>query len=138
MELVSIIVCDGANTTQDGRFNVLGGGVDRIFAPSFPIIGHLTLVMRMEIHPAEVGLHRIGVKLMDADGQTVIQPLDMGVDFPKGARFVNSILNIGNISFAKAGSYSFEILFDGAHKRSWPLEVTFAPQPSAPPPISSN
>ncbi len=136
MELVSIIVCDAANTTQDGRFNILGGGVDRIFAPSFPITGHLTLVMRMEIHPAEVGRHSISVRLMDGDGGTVVQPLNMDIDFPKGARFVNSILNIGNIKLEIAGMYSFEILFDGQHKRSWPLEAA-VPSQQQPPSISS-
>ena len=130
MELISLMVCDAANTTQDGRLNILGGGVDRIFTQKFPVVGHLTLVMRMEIHPAEVGKHIIGVRMMDGDGQKVIQPLDMGIDFPKGARFLNSILNVANVSLKDAGSYSFEILFDGQHKRSWPIEAVLATPPT--------
>ena len=129
MELISVVLCEAANTTHDGRFNILGGGLERLFAPKFPVTGKLTMVMRIEIHPAEFGTHKITVILMDSDGKKVVPPLEMNIEFPKGARFVNSILDIGNITLNNPGTYSFEILFDGQHKRSWTIEAMHAPPP---------
>jgi hypothetical protein len=128
MELVSLLVCEAANNTPDGRMNILGGGVDKIFANKLPISVNLTISMRIETHITEAGMHKISVMFIDADGAQAMPPLNLQIEIPKGTRFMNSIVNIGNIIFSKFGTYSFEVLFDGVHKKSWPIEVIQVPQ----------
>lgn len=124
MELVSFVVCQSANLGPDGTFNILGGGRDRLAAPSFPlIVPTLTLVLRVEAHPAEVGPHRLGIRLVDADGRLLMAPPDAEFEVGHGRRLVNFLMEVANLRFPAAGSYGFEVRIDGQHCRSWPLEL---------------
>ena len=139
MELVSFVVCQGANLGPDGTFNLIGGGRDRIAAPGYPLtVATLTLVLRVEANPVETGPHRLGIRLVDADGRQLMAPPDAEFEVGLGRRFVNFLMEVANLRFPSPGSYSFEVRIDGQHCRSWPLELIEVKgarpgQPSPPP-----
>lgn len=143
MELVSFVVCQSANLGPDGTFNILGGGRDRLAAPAFPlVVPTMTLVLRVEAQPTEVGQHRLGIRLVNADGRLLMAPPDAEFEVGSGRRLVNFLMEVANLRFPAAGSYGFEVRIDGQHCRSWPLELIEVKGarpagPPAPPPPES-
>src|SRR2546428_10751044 len=63
-------LADAAEAEPGRKFYVLGGGIDQIAGPQFPLFHpHMSLVMRFLIHPTELGLkHHLEVRMIDADG----------------------------------------------------------------------
>lgn len=136
MELVSFVVCQSANLGPDGTFNILGGGRDRLAAPSFPlVVPTMTLVLRVEASPSELGQHRLGIRIVDADGRLLMAPPDAEFVIAPGRRLVNFLMEVTNLRFPAAGSYGVEVRLDGQHCRSWPLELVEikGARPGAPP-----
>lgn len=123
-------LADAAEAEPGRKFYVLGGGVDSINAPSFPVTHpHLSLVIRLLVHPAEAGRdHELEIRMMDTDGRSLANVQGtfsatgggpIGREAP-----VNMVFNMVNTRFERAGDYSFEILINNEHKKSLPLRVT--------------
>ena len=126
MRLAALILCDAANIVNDGRFNLLGGGITQVRAMQYPATGRLTVVARIEVLPTEVGIHRIGLRLTNADGRDVIPPVEGTANVETGVRFLNIALAMENIPYAAPGIYSLQVLLDGEDRDSAPIEAVLA------------
>lgn len=132
-------LADAAEADPGRKFYVLGGGIDRIAGPAFPLMHpHMSLVMRFMVHPAESGrAHHLEVRLMDSDGGELariegnIEP--HGAAAPGREIGVNLVINMANTRFERPGDYSLEILMNNQHQKSLPLAVGQVPAPQAPP-----
>lgn len=123
MELISLILCDSANVLADGRFNLLGGGVDQVRANQYPASGHLTVVVRIEVSPTEVGLHRVNLRFVNADGREVIPPINAELNVDSGVRFVNLVLGLQDFVYPAPGLYSVRIVLDNQDVGGAPIEA---------------
>lgn len=123
MELISLILCDSANVLADGRFNLLGGGVDQVRANQYPASGHLTVVVRIEVSPTEVGLHRLNLRFVNADGREVIPPINAELNVDSGVRFVNLVLGLQDFVYPAPGLYSIRIVLDNQDVGGAPIEA---------------
>ena len=94
MKLTSLILCDSANILGDGRFNLLGGGVDQVRANQYPASGHLTVVLRIEVSPTEIGLHRLTLRFVNADGKEIVPPVNAELNVDSGVRFANLAVSL--------------------------------------------
>lgn len=121
MKLVSLILCEAANILGDGRFNLLGGGVDQVRANQYPAIGHLTVVIRVEVLPTEVGLHRLVLRFVNADGKEITPPVNAELNVDLGVRFANLVLGLQNFAYSAPGAYSVRVLLDGKEAGSAPI-----------------
>lgn len=118
------------------KFYVLGGGIDSIGVPAFPVIyPHLSIVLRMLVHPAEADRdHRLEIRLMDSDGGTLanIEGAFSGhpSGFPGREIAVPLVVNLVNVQFTSQGDYAIEILINNQHMKSLPLRLQAIQQPN--------
>jgi hypothetical protein len=120
------LVCDAANVSREGKLNILGV-FSALRARQFPCVHPtLTLVVGLEATYTERGEHAIDIRLVDADGGELLK-LDGQVNIqserPGRPIFTQAILQLNNIAFPHAGTYTVDILVDRRHERSVPLEV---------------
>jgi len=120
MKLDLILVADCANTTSDGKLNILGA-FREIYAPNFPARhSSMHLVVKLVAELGEYGAKRdLTVKLLDPDGNEMIN-LSGPIETPKGGKGVkpevNAILEFKDIIFNKPGPYQFVVLVDKDYK----------------------
>lgn len=135
-------LADAAEANPGRKFYVLGGGIDAIGAPSFPVVHpNMSLVLRLLVSSTEVDMdHRLEIRLIDADGGELAR-VDgnfnaRGRPDPGREIALPLVMNLVNTRFQAAGDYSVEILVDGEHAKSLPLRLhKVAPQgPQAGPP----
>jgi hypothetical protein len=131
-------LADAAEAEPGRKFYVLGGGIDSINAATFPVVHpHLSLVMRILIHPTETGRdHGIEIRMIDQDGGQVMRldgNLSASPAMPGAGREIamNMVVNMVSTRFERAGDHSIEILIDGQHAKSVPLRLQ---QLTGPPP----
>ncbi len=128
MEVKLAVLADAANVSQEGKLNILGG-FSVLWAPRFPTRHpKMTLVLKLEGTAGENPGHKLGIRVVDADGQMVAPPVDgafeMQRPFMRGdPTHAQIIIEIVDAVFPRGGTYSFEILIDGHHKESLPLHV---------------
>jgi hypothetical protein len=111
------LLADAANVSREGKLNILGQ-FDTIWAQRVPMIWPMmTLVVKLEATAGEGPKHRLGVRVVDEDGNVAGPQLNAEVEFGKpplrGLPYsANWILPIGNAVFQKYGTVTFEILAD--------------------------
>ena len=132
METTLALLCDAANTTAEGKLNILGV-FDRISALEFPAIHPaMALVLRLSASPAEVGQSReLSIVVLDSDGGRIGE-ISGQVDFgdslsPGAASQVQLIFNLPQVSLPTPGLYAFHVLVGGDEKARVPLEVVRVP-----------
>jgi uncharacterized protein DUF6941 len=127
-------LADAAEAEPGRKFYVLGGGIDQIAGPEFPLTHpHMSLVMRFLVHPPELGrTHHLEVRLVDADGRELariegdIQTAP--TDEPTGREVaVNMVINMANSRFEKPGDYALDITMNNQYQKSLALRVTQVP-----------
>lgn len=122
-------LADAAEAQPGRKFYVLGGGIDSIGAPGFPVVHPMiSLVMRVLVHPTEADrTHTIEIKLMDADGKQLAfidGSLSAGVTETTGREIpMPMVLNFMSTRFESPGDYAIEILMNNQHMKSIPLRV---------------
>lgn len=131
-------LADAAEAEPGRKFYVLGGGIDSIAAPAFPVTHpHMALVLRMLVHPAEADhTHMLEIRMMDSDGGQLANIEGSFSATATGAQpgreiSMNLVINMGNTRFERAGDYSIEILINNQHMKSLPLRLH---QVEGPPP----
>ena len=136
MDLSFILVSDYANTTGDGKLNVMGI-FGSITALSFPTTHpEMYVIAQLNASPAEyTRAFKFELKLMDEDGLQIGNIItDAVVPVPETGRYVrlNHVLRLVNITFPKSGEYEFVVLIDNDVKGTLAIEVNQAnlPQPS--------
>lgn len=128
MELKFAVLADSANVSIEGKMNLLGV-FDEINAPKFPVVhAQMTLALRIEAHPSEVGDHQVRVRIADEDGEPIVP--ELGVPFkvqkkPGVAMAAPSaiILQLNGVKFPKPGAYSIDILIDGRYEDTVNLQL---------------
>lgn len=143
MRVDCALLCD-AVTVREGLLHILGGGVTRLYRPTFPAPLGLAMALRVMIHPTEAKQsHNLKLLLLDQDGgqiaevQLAFQAGEVGGDIKIGEELALALpLSMQAVGIPKAGQYSFELLIDGIHQVAVPFyaEVGGAPQIQAPPP----
>ncbi len=126
MKVPLAVVCDAANVSREGKLNILGV-FSALRAVAFPCVHpSLTLVVGLEATFTERGEHVIDIRLVDADGGELLK-LDGRVnvqgDRPGRPIVSQAILQLNNLTFPRAGTYTVDILVDRRHERSVSLDV---------------
>ncbi len=130
MEVEIMALCDAA-TESGGKLNILGA-FDRINARQFPAVhSHCAVTVRMRFDRNEEGQHQVRLNFVDADGKSVMPPLEgkIGIKFPGNVHSVcaNMILNMNRIKFDQEGQYAIDLTVDGRHEKSLPVNVIYIP-----------
>jgi hypothetical protein len=132
MEVDTCLLCDAA-TVREGLLHILGGGITQAQRPEFPSPLGVALALRILVHPTELAHpHLLEVILQDEDGERVtrfeINIAEIDADLPAGELAPLPVAwdFPGRPNLPHPGRYSFELLIDGVHQRSVPLNVVLA------------
>ena len=131
MTIQLAILCDAA-TDYNGKLNILGT-FDTIFSSQFPAVHSACAVaLRILFQKMDEGKHVLKINFVDADGKSLVQPVEMGLEavVPGDATFIsrNFVLNIQGLKFETEGLYAIDIAMDGRHETSIPLAVKPIPK----------
>ena len=137
MEVELAIIADAANTSADGKLNILGA-FRNIRAAKFPAThSTLTLVLGFSADPVERGATKsIEIKLIDADGKQLLG-INGQLHVPvrsEGSRELQwwNQFRIDGLKFEQPGDYAFVVLIAGETKKRVPLLVALLDTKSPP------
>ena len=137
MEVALALLADAANTTRDGKLNVLGV-FDAIRASKFPSTHpSMVLVLRLEATAADWDQkHELDVRFIDEDGGQLLKinahiVVPSAPDSGRPRRFTHPI-QINGPRFKKPGGFAFEVRVNGQLAVTLPLQVIEA-KPAAHP-----
>ena len=125
-EIEFAFLADAAETQPGQKFHVLGGGVSRIGARTFPVRHpHIALVLGLLVTAPEVDReHEIRFVLLDPDGGEVAGATGSLVARSqrdgRDATLTFSI-DLWNLTFPSPGDYSFRLLVNGSERKRLPL-----------------
>ena len=130
------VLADAANTTAEGKLNILGE-FNVLLAARVPTKWpRMFLVFKLETEPGEVGKHSLRLRIIDDDGQPTAQEIKGELEFTP-SRYATGvpmsgtmIFDIRDALFSKYGTYEFEIYVDNDRIQTVPLHV--APRPENP------
>jgi hypothetical protein len=136
MNIQVAVLCDAA-TNDNEKLNLLGA-FDTIYAQQLPAIHpQCSVALRLTFTAGDEGQRQITLNFVNADGRSIMQPMDMtvAVALPDEDHFLtrNLIVNIQQLQFKEAGLYSLDILLDGRSQANIPLLVKYLPPPESPP-----
>ncbi|MSQ05915.1 MAG: hypothetical protein EXR54_03025 [Dehalococcoidia bacterium] len=132
METTFAFLCDYANQTA-GKLTAFGIGIDTIYARQVPATHPFMYgVLGLRFSIVEVGPKKIGVRIIDADGNNVVPPLDTGTNVdnpPPGYNYRNVRIALGlhGLVFAHYGDYSVSFLVEGQEAARIPFKVAEPP-----------
>lgn len=111
------LIADAANVSQDGKLNVLGR-FRAVYAATLPARHpSMTLVVELEASAFEAGTEKqIEVVLSDPDGRELSRlsaKATLPVPATPGDLRPLMILDFRDLTFDKAGGYSFTTIIDG-------------------------
>lgn len=128
MELALALMADAANTSADGKLNVLGV-FDAINAPSFPVTHpSMVLVLRFDAGSVDWDTKQdINIRLINEDGDEMLK-VDAALTVPRGSDVANrhrftSQFQINGLPLKQPGDYAFDIIINGDRKGQVPLTV---------------
>jgi hypothetical protein len=127
LKTILFLAADYANTTPDGKLNVMGV-FNQIYSHSFPTRhSSMFLVIKLGAELGEYGQTRdISIRLYDPDGTSLIdQSGQVQIPQPeKGIKpEINLILELKDVIFPIPGPYQFVIFIDGDHKGDLTVHV---------------
>ena len=87
-------------------------------APELPVRHTImTFVARLRGSVAEAGVKDVAIRIIDADGQDVIPPVQQQMQFnvqaPALFGFLNVVIQLGGLEFRSYGSYAIHLLLSG-------------------------
>ena len=131
MDIEFAFLCDYAQ--QESKLNALGIGWDTIIAPELPVRHTImTYVARLRGSVAEVGIKDVTIRIIDADGQDVIPPVDQQLQFnvqsPALFGFLNVVVQLGGLEFRTYGGYAIHLLLAGNELARVAFQVAPPPQ----------
>jgi hypothetical protein len=136
MEVNFAFLCDYADQSG-GKMTAIGIGFDTIYATKVPALHPLFFsVISLKFSSTEIGQKRIGMRLIDEDGQNVIPPMDTVINVlppPPGFLYRTQRLALAmqGVTFQKYGNHSVSWLLDGQEIKTVNLKVTAPRQPMA-------
>ena len=135
MEVSFAFLCDYADQSG-GKMTAVGIGFDTIYAVNVPATHPLFFpVIGIKFSSTEIGQKRIGMRLIDEDGNNIIPPIDTTLNVaqpPPGFLFRTQriVLAMHGVIFPKYGDYMVSWLVDGQEIKTVQLKV--APPPAPP------
>jgi hypothetical protein len=117
MRLDLAVFADAANTTADGKINLLGE-FNMVHTADLPAaLPSATLVLRIVGSAAESGEHRFGLRLRDDDGHLLWTSPDSTLVLPQpqipGLPVRTAlIIEIGPFMFDEFRTYAYEVVVD--------------------------
>jgi uncharacterized protein DUF6941 len=124
-----LILCDAHGKV--GGKDCIYGVFNRIFVANFPAV-HELCSLAFEIW-AEPGTHKLGLRVMNTDGEDIFPPME-GQDLPVSAAGQGTgAIQLRNLQLQKAGIYSFVITIDGEQVGARDLMVEPLPNRAPPP-----
>jgi len=140
MKITAMLLADAANSTNDGRINLLGAGFDQWPRKQFPSKAEVTVFLRTEILSTEAGDHAIALDLINADGKPVIPRIQGKFNIQSGPPFYRYLNLTYNLRFEipSPGEYSFRAIIDGRDESSCPIRAFLIPTESTSEPPSQN
>ena len=138
MHLSYGFLADAVVHGSQGKKNIIGT-FTIIYAYDLPCHHpSLSLAVRIEGHNTEIGSHHLELAFVDADYTEIGKPVKSDFELESNQFPIEgippafeTIMNIRNLPFPKAGSYEFVVKVDGRHIGSIPLYVLKVTQPSA-------
>lgn len=128
MEVTLAVLCDYANTSQDGKLNILGvfGGINATALPV--VIPQMFVVVSIEAAPTEAGQEfQFELLLWGEDGNEILrlqQPLQFPTPAYVGERVQNNqIIGIAGLPLLATGDYSFIVRIAGEERRTIRMRV---------------
>lgn len=131
MELIYVIVADAAQANLNGKFSVLGGGIENIYVPAFPAVHPgLGLVVRLSVQASEANQsHDFRVDIagpndyyVTAGGTARFSSVALH-DEPDRSTTLNLVMNIPILVFPEPGTYLFRFYVDTKEVGNYPLYV---------------
>lgn len=116
-----------ADFAQDNNSKLtIVGTFDSINAKQFPAQHPAcSIACRLRFAASEGGEHEFKLRLIDASGKEVVQPVlgKINIGAPPNGQFatINMVINFNNLQFERPGRYSFEMYVDGDWKSGLPL-----------------
>ena len=137
MNIQVAVLCDAA-TNDNEKLNLLGA-FDTIYAQQLPAIHpQCSVALRLTFTPGDEGHHQVTLHFVNADGRTIMPPMDLpvAVTLPDDAHFLtrNFIINIQQLKFNEPGMFSLDVHLDGRAQASIPLLVKINPATDVHPP----
>ena len=128
MQLQVAVLCDAA-TDYRGHLCVLGA-FDTLLARQMPYTHpHCALALRLCFFAEDEGEIRLGIRLLNADGQPVMPSFEpritVNVQLGNDASFMtrNLVLNFQGLTFPKAGEYAIQIVSNSESILEIPLRL---------------
>lgn len=124
-------LCDYAEAGP--KLHAMGIGIDAILAKQVPVT-HPTffLVLQMRASATESGNQNMLIRLIDADGKSVIPEINANLNIapPAGgatASVARLALRLNSITFPKFSEYAVHVLVQGQELVQLPIRVSPAP-----------
>jgi hypothetical protein len=122
MKLAYAILADAAQVTPDGKFSILGGGIEILNSVALPaMVPSLALIIRLSLDPDSLSIqHILQVELVDPDGLQSLANIAESSFTPEQKISIKEgilpsttfVFNFLGISFPKTGKYTFNIILD--------------------------
>ncbi len=131
MELIYVIPADAAEANPNGKFSLLGGGIENIYASTFPAIHPgIALVVRLRAQVSETDQsHKFRVDINGPKdfhvtaGDVVEFRPKVSQDKHDRPNILNLILNMSPLVFPEPGTYLFQLYVDSQEVGNFPLFV---------------
>ncbi len=138
-EIDFAFLADAAETVPGQKFHVLGGGINRLGGPQFPLRHpHLALVVSLVVTAPELDReHEIRFILLDPDGGEVAGATSTLVarGEPAGRdTMLTFSVDLWNLTFPAPGDYTFRILVNGSERKRLSLIVARSAEATPGPP----
>jgi hypothetical protein len=131
-----VALCEAANTTADGKINILGEFDTLHFQMGQPLIfPTIVFVAKVKAQASELGQHTVQLRVMDEDEQLVAMLLDARAEManhptPGVEAGLPLIIPVHNAKFPALGTYRFQLVLDGEVLTEAPIHVTLKTQPA--------
>jgi len=124
MEIEIFTLADFASDTSS-KLTIVGT-FDSITSKQFPVTHpSCSIACRLRFAAKETGDHGFKLRLIDAKGKEIIQPIEGNINIgeqPGGrSASINMVINFNQLKFESAGRYSFELYINGDWKTGLPL-----------------
>ena len=117
MKLTTFVFADAANTSEDGKLNILGI-FSRLTAAEFPAMHpEMQVVLRLAWEPDEIADHNLTLVVTHENSTDPLLDWTLGIGKPPDAIDrsieINRVLKLQNLAFTEPGRYLFEVAIDG-------------------------
>jgi len=129
MEVELAFFCDAATVDAHGKISALGI-FNCIHCRKFPARHpRLVAVIQVKTHRSESGRHRLRAELVDPDGRSLVEALQMEFSTERGGG-ARLLAEINGATFGTTGEHALDIAIDGHHCKSLPLTIAELPPDS--------